>query len=152
MKVVPLDRVTESGGKVDVRQIRRLLLVDEADDFISLDLPSLKNVMQQGRAFGYGVILSTQFLHHFDSANSPLKPLVGTWILHGMANVTPTVLRNLFGLSNDEAKALATTLNGLEKHHSICHGLSNDSFRRRLTPIRDLPFFELQSLGNEGPL
>ena len=146
------DRVTESGGKVDVRQIRRLLLVDEADDFISLDLPSLKNVMQQGRAFGYGVILSTQFLHHFDSANSPLKPLVGTWILHGMANVTPTVLRNLFGLSNDEAKALATTLNGLEKHHSICHGLSNDSFRRRLTPIRDLPFFELQSLGNEGPL
>jgi hypothetical protein len=131
------------GGSADVRQIRRLLLVDEADDFIGLDLPSLKNVMQQGRAFGYGVILSTQFLHHFDGANSPLKPLIGTWVLHRMADVAPTSLRNLFGLSNDEGKALANSLSGLEVHTSMCFGLSNKGLQRRLTRVRDLPFFEL---------
>jgi hypothetical protein len=135
-------RTLSTGGKTDVRQIRRLLLVDEADDFIGLNLPSLKNVMQQGRAFGYGVVLSTQFLHHFDSANSPLKPLIGTWVLHRMADIAPGVLRNLFGLSNDEGKVLANTLNGLEVHTSMCFGLSNEGSRRRLTKIRDLPFFE----------
>jgi len=49
----------------------------------------------------------------------------------------------LFGLSNDEAKSVATKLNELEVHNSICQGLSNDQFRRRLTQVRDLPFFEL---------
>jgi hypothetical protein len=138
-------RAIPGGGVADVRQIRRLLVVDEADDFISLNLPSLKNVMQQGRAFGHGVILSTQFLHHFDNANNPLKPLVGTWVLHRMADVAPAVLRNLFGLSNDEAKALANTVNGLEVFTSIAYGLSTEGYRRKLARVRDLPFFELLS-------
>jgi DNA phosphorothioation-dependent restriction protein DptH len=136
-------RSLPSGGKADVRQLRRLLLVDEADDFIGLNLSSLKNVMQQGRAFGYGVILSTQFLHHFDSAANPLKPLIGTWVMHRMAGVGAASLRNLFSLSNDDARALANTLSGLEVHASVCFGLSNDGARRRLARVRDLPFFEL---------
>lgn len=133
-----------NGGTAELRQIRRLLLVDEADDFISMGLPSLKNVMQQGREFGYGVVLSTQFLHHFDGADSPLKPLIGTWILHRMPDVGATTLRNLFGISSDEAKGVANVLSGLEPHTSLCSGLSNEG-RLKLTRVRDLPFFELMA-------
>ncbi|WP_158623696.1 helicase HerA domain-containing protein [Corallococcus llansteffanensis] len=137
-------RRAADGTQVELRQLRRLVLVDEADDFMGLNLSSLKNVMQQGRAFGCGVILSTQFLHHFDGADSPLKPLIGTWILHRMADVNPNSLKSLFGLQPEEAKSWTTTLSSLEIHTSLCYGLSNRGQTGRLVKVRDLPFFEWQ--------
>lgn len=128
--------------KVELRELRRLVLVDEADDFMGLNLVSLKNVMQQGRAFGCGVILSTQFLHHFDSADSPFKPLVGTWILHRMSDVNAASLRGLFGLPLDQAQNLAGLISALDVHTSYCYGLSSAQ-RAQIVRVRDLPFFEL---------
>ncbi|MCD8191041.1 MAG: DUF87 domain-containing protein [Clostridiales bacterium] len=47
------------------RQLRSLILVDEADNFMSQDFPSLRKIMKEGREFGVGVILSTQSLSRF---------------------------------------------------------------------------------------
>ena len=127
-----------------LRALRRLVLVDEADDFIALGLNSLKNVMQQGRSFGCGVILSTQFLHHFERGETPLRPLVGTWVLHQMAEVTPSDLQKLFGLGRDDAGERARQLGRLEKHTALCRGLSNPGYRDRLVHMRDLPFKDLR--------
>ncbi len=128
----------------ETRALRRLVLVDEADDFIGLGLNSLKLVMQQGRSFGCGVILSTQLLDHFEQGDDPLKALVGTWILHQMPDLKPGVLRNLFGLgSMEEATALAHRITTLPKHTSLCRGLSNDALSTALVRIRDLAYKDL---------
>ncbi|HEU4403952.1 MAG TPA: DUF87 domain-containing protein [Polyangiaceae bacterium] len=136
--------VQPPGASHHLRALRRFVFVDEADDFISLGLPSLKNVMQQGRSFGCGVVLSTQFLHHFNGGDDPLRPLVGTWVLHQMADVNATDVRALFGLpSKAEADGLTSRLASLPKHTSLCRGLSNQGRGGALAEVRDLPFKDL---------
>ena len=49
------------------RQLTKLILVDEADNFMSEGFPALKKILKEGREFGVGTILSTQFLKHFGS-------------------------------------------------------------------------------------
>ena len=49
----------------DFRQVTKLLLVDEADNFMSQNFPSLRKVLKEGREYGVGVILSTQDITHF---------------------------------------------------------------------------------------
>lgn len=127
-----------------LRRLRRIMLVDEADDFIGLNLISLKNVMQQGRSFGHGVILSTQFLHHFNKTDTPLRPLIGTWLLHQMMDLSPTDVKLLFNLSSrEDINRLVNRLGTLRQHTSLCYGLSNDRLKTQLVEIKDLPFMQL---------
>jgi DNA phosphorothioation-dependent restriction protein DptH len=135
----------EDRGGHRLRQLRRLILVDEADDFIGLGLTSLKNVMQQGRSFGHGVVLSTQYLHHFNKTDTPLRPLVGTWVLHQMADLNPSDIKALFSLrTRDEVSALVRRLGTLPQHTSLCQGLSGEGLRARLVEVRDLPYMRLR--------
>ena len=46
------------------RQLTKLILIDEADNFMAEGFPSLKKILKEGREFGVGTILSTQFLKH----------------------------------------------------------------------------------------
>jgi hypothetical protein len=145
--------VQPEGSTHHLRALRRLVLVDEADDFMSLGLHSLKNVMQQGRSFGCGVVLSTQFLHHFNRGEDPLRPLIGTWLLHQMSDLNPPDVRALFGVSKPEGDLLVARLSSLPKHTSLCVGLSSDSgLVRSAIPleVRDLPFKELRGPDGQG--
>ena len=59
------------------REITKMILVDEADNFMSQNFESLKKILKEGREFGVGIILSTQELTHFKTsednyANYPL--------------------------------------------------------------------------------
>ena len=42
------------------RQLTKMILVDEADNFMSQGYPSLKKILKEGREFGVGTILSTR--------------------------------------------------------------------------------------------
>ncbi len=131
------------GVEVQLRRLRRLVLVDEADDFMSLNLASLKNTMQQGRSFGCGVILSTQFLTHFSGTDAALRQLVGTWVLHRMSEVKAKEIEGLFGLKSAPSRDVAQQLAQLTKHRAFTVGLSADGARCGASLIRDLPFYEL---------
>ena len=43
-----------------MRQISKMILVDEADNFLREDYSSLRKILKEGREFGVGTILSTQ--------------------------------------------------------------------------------------------
>ena len=49
-----------SGVKGNLRQLNKMILVDEADNFLSKDFETLKKILKEGREFGVGTILSTQ--------------------------------------------------------------------------------------------
>lgn len=139
----PLETREIGGRSVSLRQLRRLILVDEADDFMALNLQSLKNTMQQGRSFGCGVILSTQFLKHFEGSDAPLRQLIGTWVMHRMADVKPRDVQGLLGISIGDARETAKKLAGLQKHKAMALGVDAGQHGRQTLWIDGLPFYQL---------
>ncbi|ECK7328988.1 DUF87 domain-containing protein, partial [Salmonella enterica subsp. enterica] len=49
----------------DYRQLTKMILVDEADNFMRQDFSSLRKILKEGREYGVGAILSTQEITHF---------------------------------------------------------------------------------------
>ncbi|MCR4673492.1 MAG: DUF87 domain-containing protein [Lachnospiraceae bacterium] len=69
------------------RQITKMILVDEADNFMSEGFPSLKKILKEGREFGVGTILSTQFLKHFGSGDDDYAKYILTWVVHNVSDL-----------------------------------------------------------------
>jgi DNA phosphorothioation-dependent restriction protein DptH len=121
------------------RQITKMVLVDEADNFMSQDFESLKKILKEGREFGVGTILSTQQLTHFKTSEDNYANYIQTWIVHQVANIESKDITSIFNISDrKEAENLMNQIRKLEKHFSIyVDGNKN------MTKMRDLAFWEL---------
>ena len=103
------------------RQLTKMILVDEADNFLHEGFPSLKKILKEGREFGVGTILSTQFLKHFGSGEDDFSKYILTWVVHSVADLKATDIRFVF---NTEANSPAENklfgdVKKLKKHYSI---------------------------------
>jgi len=123
----------------DYRQISKMVLVDEADNFMSQDFESLKKILKEGREFGVGTILSTQQLTHFKTSEDNYANYIQSWIVHQVSNIKIQDITSIFNISNKaEAEGLMEQIRKLEKHYSIyVDGNKN------MTKMRDLAFWEL---------
>lgn len=127
------------------RELTKLILVDEADNFMSEGFPPLKKILKEGREFGVGTILSTQFLKHFGSGEDDYSKYILTWVVHNVADLKPSDVEFVF---KTEPKSLDTSklfhdIKGLQKHRSIIK-IGNSSPRY----IKDKAFWELfQEIG-----
>lgn len=122
------------------RQLTKLILVDEADNFMQKGFPSLKNILKEGREFGVGTILSTQFLKHFASGSDNYSSYILTWVVHSVSDLKASDVDFVFNTeakSNEEEK-LFNDIKVLEKHHSIVKiGTQKPVY------VEDLPFYKL---------
>lgn len=103
------------------RQLTKMILVDEADNFMSEGFPALKKILKEGREFGVGTILSTQFLKHFGSGEDDYSKYILTWIVHNVSDLKSSDVDFVF---NTEAKSqdsstLFNQIKALKIHHSI---------------------------------
>lgn len=123
----------------DFRQITKMVLVDEADNFMSQDFESLKKILKEGREFGVGTILSTQQLTHFKTSEDNYANYIQTWIVHQVSNIKAQDITSIFNISNKtEAEGLMEQIRKLEKHYSVyVDGNKN------MIKMRDLAFWEL---------
>lgn len=123
-----------------LRQLRKFILVDEADNFLKLGFSSIRKILKEGREFGVGTILSTQFLKHFDTQQDDFSKYILSWIVHKVDDLSPKDVRNLFNTDNKVAEdELFSSIKKLSKHHSFVKlGDSN-------TPlyIKDRAFWEI---------
>lgn len=103
------------------RQLTKLILVDEADNFMSEGFPSLKKILKEGREFGVGTILSTQFLKHFGSSDDDYAKYILTWVVHNVADLKTSDVEFVFKTESksSETQNLFNDIKGLQKHHSI---------------------------------
>lgn len=125
-----------------LRQLSKFILVDEADNFLKIGLPSLRKILKEGREFGVGTILSTQFLKHFDTQDDDFAKYIYTWIVHNVADLSAKDVKNLFNFSSkQEADELCAEIKKLKKHHSFVK-LGDSSAPNY---IKDKAFFELLS-------
>ena len=123
------------------RQLTKMILVDEADNFLHEGFPSLKKILKEGREFGIGTILSTQFLKHFGSGEDDFSKYILTWVVHNVADLKNTDIRFVFNTEPNSAleNKLFNDVKKLQKHHSIV------KIGNKQTPIyiKDKAFWQL---------
>jgi len=123
------------------RQLTRMILVDEADNFLSKNFNSIRKILKEGREFGVGTILSTQFLKHFSTSDNNFSEYILTWIIHKVNEISAKEVGNIFSLTNkNDQDSYVNTIKNLEKHHSLIN-LGGDNVPRH---IRDKAFWELK--------
>lgn len=120
------------------RFVDSFVLVDEAHHIMRYGFDVLEKILLEGREFGMGVILSSQFLSHFSLGNRDWAQPLSTWAIHKVPNVAPTNIQRL-GFQGDHAR-LAGEITGLENLHSLW---KCDLGAREGVVIQDKPFFQL---------
>jgi DNA phosphorothioation-dependent restriction protein DptH len=114
-------------------------LVDEADNFLSKNFESLRKILKEGREYGVGTILSTQFLNHFSTDDNEYSNYILTWIIHRVNEIKEKEIGSLFDLPNKKDRDdLIGEIKCLEKHYSIVNLAGSPPIK-----IKDLAFWEL---------
>ncbi len=123
----------------DFRQVTKLILVDEADNFMSQNFPSLRKILKEGREYGVGVILSTQDITHFKTGDNDYSAYILSWIVHRVSQIRNQDIKSLFNKDDKtDQEYLMKSIRELEKHHSLY--VDGD---KKITKIKDRAFWEL---------
>lgn len=134
-----MQRHGHSQIKGNSRQIKKMILVDEADNFLSKNFNSIRKILKEGREFGVGTILSTQFLNHFATSENEYSNYILTWVIHRVNEIKMKEVESLFSLDSKLQKEnLIKTIKGLEKHQSIINLAGSEPIL-----IKDKAFWEL---------
>lgn len=123
-----------------LRQITKLILVDEADNFMREDFASLKKIMKEGREFGVGTILSTQFLDHFVTGEDNYSKYILTWIVHNVSDLKKSDIEYVFKTKSNSSDTsdIYQRIKSFDRFQSVVK-VGNDQVHY----IKDKPFFEL---------
>ena len=124
------------GSDPQLRFIDSMLLVDEADNIMKYNFEVLRQVLLQGREFGVGVLLASQFLSHFKTRETSYSQPLLTWFIHKVPNVIPRELESI-GL-NRVSSSTVEKVKSLDVHH--CFYKTLDVPGRFM---QALPFYEL---------
>lgn len=107
------------GPNRDMRVVDSMLLVDEADNIMKYEFDVLRSLLLQGREFGVGVILASQFLSHFRAGSTDYREPLLTWFLHKVPNLKPQELGAL-GFSEQAAlQQMAERIKSLRVHECV---------------------------------
>ena len=134
--MITLEKIPYVGSDPQLRAVRSYLLVDEAHHILGYELPALESLMLEGREFGIGVILSSQFLSHFDQLDTNYREALRTWFIHRVPQLSVGDLRKL-GLVNATQETV-DSVQASQNFESLYMSLDADGVE-----IRDLPFFEI---------
>ena len=129
-------------SKIDghLRQLNKIILVDEADNFLSKDFASLKKILKEGREFGVGTVLSTQLLSHFSTGENDYANYILSWVVHRVDDLTNKDVKRIFNTqSRQEEESIFNKIKGLNKHHSLVKMGNSD----RPISMKDKAFWEL---------
>lgn len=119
------------------RELRAMIMVDEAHQFLSKEFNSLRRIISEGRMFGVGMILSTQNLSDFKSSHEDYSQYILSWAIHHVNSISKSELASVFGASDPHWQDYMDFINRAEIFQSIC------KLGSRVDGIRDLPYFEL---------
>jgi DNA phosphorothioation-dependent restriction protein DptH len=124
------------GTDPQLRAVDSFLLVDEADNIMKYEFDVLRKLLLQGREFGVGVILSSQYLSHFKSGATNYREPLLTWFIHKVPNITPSELQSI-GMTTQPA-SVADRIRALK-----AHGCLYKSYDGAGEFIEGTPFFKM---------
>lgn len=126
----------------DYRQLTKMILVDEADNFMRQDFSSLRKILKEGREYGVGAILSTQEITHFKTGENNYSAYVLTWVIHRVSEIKNADIKAVFNIDDKNAQeSLMGEIRQLEKHFSLY--IDGD---KKVKKMRDKAFWEIVNL------
>ena len=123
----------------DLRALKKLIVVDEADNIMRCNFRALERVLKEGREYGVGVMLSTQQLSHFRTKKFDYASMMLCWVIHNVASIDSADVRMLFNTKRGEEDAVMSSIRQLVKHESLFVDA-----QKNVEKIDDLPYFKLQ--------
>ncbi|MBT2554469.1 ATP-binding protein [Arthrobacter sp. ISL-5] len=123
-----------------LRYLKSFLLVDEAINIMRYDFQVLMDLMLQGRHFGYGVMLASQYLSHFKEGRENYGQPLRTWFIHKVPSVSGRELASL-GLP-DLSPDVPRRIPDLRQHQVLYKSLGYDEGRF----ISVVPYYERYGL------
>lgn len=123
----------------DYRQLTKMILVDEADNFMRQDFASLRKILKEGREYGVGAILSTQEITHFKTGENNYASYILTWVIHRVSEIRNSDIKAVFNIDDkSEQESLMGQIRQLEKHFSLYI-----DGNKKVRKMRDKAFWEL---------
>jgi DNA phosphorothioation-dependent restriction protein DptH len=124
------------GANPQLRRLNSFLLVDEATNIMQYEFDVLMTLMLQGREFGFGTILASQYLSHFNVGSSNYGEPLLTWFIHRVPQATPQDFKKV-GLQ-DISKNTTDRVPMLGLHEAVYRSLGING-----RVIRGTPFYEM---------
>ena len=139
MKTLPKEPFIDAADGVSLRKIDSFVLIDEAHHAMGRDFDVLMKLMLEGREFGMGVVLSSQFLSHFDAGKHDWGEALSTWVVHNVRNATAKQFERI-GFRGDLAQ-MAQDITGLKTHWAYyrCVNGQNEGICLKGQPFYSLP-------------
>lgn len=119
------------------RELRAMIMVDEAHQFLKKDFNSFRSIISEGRMFGVGMILSTQNVSDFKTSKEDYSQFILSWVIHHVNSISKAEIANIFGASDPNGERYMDFINKAKLFESVC------KIGSRVDGIKDLPFFEL---------
>lgn len=119
------------------RELRSMIMVDEAHQFLKKDFNSFRSIISEGRMFGVGMILSTQNISDFKTSKEDYSQFILSWIIHHVNSISKAEIASIFGASDPYGNRYMDFINKAKLFESVC------KIGSKVDGIRDLPFFEL---------
>ena len=126
-----------SKQKDGFRELRAMIMVDEAHQFLKKDFNSFRSIISEGRMFGVGMILSTQNVSDFKTSKEDYSQFILSWVIHHVNSISKAEIANIFGASDPNGDRYMDFINKAKLFESVC------KIGSKVDGIRDLPFFEL---------
>lgn len=124
------------GHDPQLRFIDSMLLVDEADNIMKYNFDVLRQILLQGREFGVGVLLASQYLSHFKTRETDYSEPLLTWFIHKVPNVTARELESI-GL-NKVAATTVERVKSLDVHQCLYKTLDVSGRFMRAIPFHEI--------------
>ena len=122
------------------RELRKMILVDNADELLRSGSGGLEGLLSQGREFGVGMLLAVRDLDGFRDEDFDYRKWIRTWIMHNVADLRKSDLEFLLQIDiyDSMLERLYQASRRLEKLHSLIR-IGTEP------PVlsEDLPFYEI---------
>lgn len=134
MSVLP-DSKTKDG----YREIRTVLVIDEAHNYLSQKNPFLEKIVREGRSKGIAVFFASQSPNDFDQPTFDFRELLEFSFIFQCDGVSLKAVQDLLACQQKTARELQTDIAKQKVFHAISKSL-NDS--EEVTRLKIIPFFE----------
>ena len=120
--------------------LRKLVLVDEADDILTRGCPVLKRMIQEGKERGVGVMLSARYPDFLQTMGFDCREYVRLWLVHHVEELRKSELEYILREEPYDAgvEQLYQTIRRLERNESMLQLGDEDPVIMDNLPFHDI--------------
>jgi len=135
----------ESHVKNDCREIRTVLVIDEAHNYLSQKNPFLEKIVREGRSKGIAVFFASQSPNDYDQPSFDFRELLEFSFLFQCDGVASKSVQDLIACPQKIAKELQLEIAKLKKFQVISRSLVEGE---EFTRLEILPFYQAYENGD----